>query len=289
MPGMVVTARDLDVLDGLTRYYVLSQAQIRRLYFPGDQDGRITRRRIHFLLAEKLLNKTHMQVVNPDRSTAAPLYYPSTAGCQLLALRKDDVRYLTVNTTYPQWQNLVHWHQLADLHITIDASVARQNIVTMPAWHNEFDVVNKDAVEPAEKFQLYTQIRKHPRLVCCPDAAFLLQAGAFRKAQYIELECGTNAPQKAAAEKTPGYAALAAQQLHRKHFPGALSSFNVLLFAPNPDWRDALRKAISKKEGATLWRVASLTDVKPETFLFAPIFYPAGEGEPKPLVKGGSQ
>ena len=94
-----------------------------------------------------------MQVVNPDRSNASPLYYPSKAGCELLAMRKGNVRYLTVNTTCPQWQNLVHWNQLADLHITIDASVARQQLVTMPAWYNEFDVVNKDAVEPSGKGQ----------------------------------------------------------------------------------------------------------------------------------------
>lgn len=286
----MITDRKIAVLKAVAKYRVLGFRQIQTRIYPADKDGRITRRDLTSLLADKLINRTHMQVFNPSRGTAAAAYYPAKAGCELLAIREDDVRYLAVNTTCPQWQNLGHWQELASVAMIIADSIALQTVVTMPLWFNEFDVVSKDAADPAERHSLYTLIRKEPKLVCVPDAAFQLTASiackSASKAYYIELECGTNSPQKAAAEKTPGYAGLAAGKLHRRHFPDATDNFNVLMFAPTPNWRDALRKAISKKERPDLWRICSMTDMKPETFLTEPIFYPAGDGPPMSLLKG---
>lgn len=284
---MTVTDRDLKILELLTLFYVLSPAQVRRLVFPNDKEGRITRRRINFLLANDLINKTRQRVFNPMRTDGTPVLYPSKAGCTLLAMRKGDVRYLQANTTAPAMQNIVHWLTLSELHATILDSFARQDRVTMPAWINEFDVVNKDEVDPAKKYELYTVISQTPKKVCVPDAAYVMSDGRFQMANYIELECGTSSPQKAAAEKTPGYAGLDREKLHKRHFPGALDTFRVLMFAPTPNWRDALRKAFALKEGATLWRFASMTEVNAESYLTKPIFYTTADAEPPmALLKG---
>ena len=47
--------------------------------------------------------------------------------------------------------------------------------------------------------------------------------------------------------------------------------------------------SISQKSGGRLWKFASLTDLTPETFLTAPVWYP-GVGDPASLVpqKGGA-
>ena len=284
----MVLPNDIAILKSLARYYVLKTSQIRRLHFQSDKTGRITRRRLSILRTDGYINKTHMQVVNPDRiEHSEPFYFPSKKGTELLTLDTGDTTWIATNCTCPQWQNLVHWSQLSDLHIQIDAALASQQIVQLPKWINEFDVVNKTETDPAKRFTLYTLIRREPKLVAVPDAAFALQVGKFLKAYYVEMETGTNSVHKAAAEKTPGYATMASQQLHHRHFPGSLDSFNVLCFCPHPNWRDALRKGFEKKEGAALWRFCSLTDVKPDaSFFSSPIFYPC-EGEPKALVKGG--
>lgn len=282
---MTVTDRDLAFLKGLARYRVMNFRQVHQRYYATDTDGRSTRRRLSYLHDEKLVNKTHMAVVNPDRGTSAAVYYPSKAGCELLAIRFDDVSYLSVNYTTPQWQNLAHWQVLTTVHCIIEDAIAAQSLITMPAWYNEFDIINKDAVDPSQRYITYVLIRTQPKLCCVPDAALLLAAGTEAKAYYIELECGTNSPQKAAAEKAPGYAALAAGNLHKRHFPTAMDSFHVLMFAPTPNWRDALRTALSKRERPDLWRICSLTDLKQATFLTAPIFYPAGDGPAIFLVK----
>jgi hypothetical protein len=224
-----------------------------------------------------------MEVVNPAAAMAAPVYYPARAGVELLAAH-DDEKWLLTSTRLPQWQHLAHFVAISDLHITADQSVARQAYVTLTDWANEYDVLNKEATAPAERFRLYTLIQQSPKLVCVPDCAFVLEVKGHRKAFYVELERATSAPSKVAAEKTPGYAALHQRQLHKKHFPGVLDDFTVLVTAPDARWRDALRRAFRGKPGIELYRFAATTELTPETFLFGSVWYPC-VGEAVPLVK----
>jgi hypothetical protein len=289
---MTTDDRSFHILLLLATHYTLTASQIRRLVFrpDQDQDGRQTRRLLAQLCEARLINKARMEVVNPLHGSTARVYFPSRAGCELLAVKTGDVRYLLTPTQTPQWQNLRHWTILSDVRITIDAAIRRQSALAMPLWFNEFDTVNKDAERPEDRYRLYTVCRREPRrIVCCPDAAFLLRKGAAAKAYYVELETGSNPPQKAAAEKTPGYASLAAQKLHLRHFPDAPGEFGVLVFAPDAPWRDVLRTCFRQKEGAHLYKFAALTELTPETFLHAPIFYVASDDTPRPLVKGGGQ
>jgi Replication-relaxation len=286
----MLTDRQQTILRALARHYTLTASQVRRLIFrpEQDRDGRITRRLLAALHAQHLLNKCRCEVVNPLYGLTCPVYYPSRQGCELLAVLSGDDRYHLTPTQTPAWQNLRHWVCLSDLRMVLDPAIERQSTVVMPAFFNEFDVVNKDAVEPAERFRLYTLIEREPKKLCCvPDAAFLLRVQSMARAFYVELEMGSNPAQKAAAEKTPGYAALAGKSLFRRHFADA-ADFRVLCFAPDATWRDALRRAFRTKEGMALWKFAALTDVKPETVLHAPIFFPAGDGAATPLVKGAA-
>jgi hypothetical protein len=70
--------------------------------------------------------------------------------------------------------------------------------------------------------------------------------------------------------------------LFRRHFPD-VDSFAVLVFAPNPGWRDGLRKVFAKKERPDLYRFVSMSDLTADNFLFEPHFYSIDKG-PLPLV-----
>lgn len=287
---MITDDRSFQILLLLATHYTLTASQIRRLVFRPEQDadGRQTRRLLAKLCETRLVNKTRMEVVNPTHGSTARVYFPARAGCELLAVKTGDVRFLLTPMQTPQWQNLRHWTILSDVRIAIDAAIRRQSIVEIPLWFNEFDVVNKDAERPEDRYRLYTVCQSEPRrIVCCPDAGFLLKKGTAAKAYYVELETGSNPLQKAAAEKTPGYVSMAAQKLHTRHFPEAAEEFGVLVFAPDAPWREALRKCFRPKEGAHLYKFAALSDLTPETFLHAPIFYLAEGDEPRSLVKGG--
>jgi hypothetical protein len=223
--------------------------------------------------------------VSPVMGAPAPVYYPSRVGCAFLAEQKEDARYLRVCVQTPNWQHLYHWVQVADTHILLDQAALRTPGVTVDEWLGEWSVANPEAASPEKRFRLYTLLCDNPRLVCAPDAAFLLAKGGFRKVFYLEIDRDTTkSAERVAASKCQGYAALAERCLHTKHFPAAtIDKFTVLLIAPDAKRREALRRSLAGKPGADLWRFASLPDLTPETFLTQPVFFPCS-GEAKPLV-----
>jgi hypothetical protein len=175
---------------------------------------------------------------------------------------------------------------VSETHIALNEAIRLQSPVTVNGWLNEWDVCNKDESAPEKRFRLYTLIRESPRLVCAPDAAFLLTVRGHSKVFYLEQDRNTSGVFQIASSKTPGYAAMAEQQLHRRHFPeSTLDDFSVLMVAPTPKRRDALRKAIRDKGAAKLWRFAAAGEVQPDKFLHEPIWCPV-DGEPTPLIKG---
>ena len=56
-------------------------------------------------------------------------------------------------------------------------------------------------------------------MVCVPDAAFLLSFKGASKVYYLEQDRATSGAQQIANSKTAGYAAMAENRLHRRHFP----------------------------------------------------------------------
>ena len=285
----MLTDRDIQILTLLVRYYLLSRDQIQRLCFSSIAStrsaARKTRERLQHLLALGLIHRHNFEFYNPAAGRPAPLYHPSRKGCEFLAEHFGDERYLATTIHTPLAQHAMHWIALSETHITLDAAIGRQQAVQLDGWINEFDVVNKHESAPEKRFRLYTLLRESPRLVCAPDAAFMLSVAGHRKVFYVEQDRGTSGVRHIAASKTPGYAAMAERHHHRRHFPETtFDTFTVLVVAPSPRRRDALRHAIANMPGADLWRFVSATELKPETFIDTPIVYPC-DGEPRPLVR----
>lgn len=281
----MITERDIALLQAVARYHVLNRPQIQALCFPADGSGRATRRRLQALVSEHFINRYRLLVHHPREVSAGPVYYPAPRGCEFLAEYFDDERYLTTPTQPPQSHHVFHWLAVSETHLALDAAIARQNRVRLEDWLNEWDVVNKDESAPERRFRIYTLLRESPRLVCAPDAAFLLSVDSHKKVFYLEQDRDTSGVRRVAASKTPGFAELAQRGLHRRHFPeSTVPTFTVLMIAPNARRRDALKKALDGKPGAELWRFAAAPELTPETFLYRPIFHPC-RGEPMPLVR----
>lgn len=284
----MLTERDFTVVRAVARYYVLNRPQIQRICFPDDKGGRITRRRLQTLVDEKLISRLRVLVHHPHFGSPGPVYYPSQKGCEFLAEHYENERFLAGCTQPPQSHHVLHWLAVSETHMALDEAIARPSQVQLINWFNEWDVVNADESAPERRFRLYTLLRESPRLICAPDSAFMLAVGEHRKVFYLEQDRNTSGVRQVAASKTPGYAALAERQLHRRHFPETtFNTFTVLAIAPTPQRRDALRKALREKPAAALWKLASATDLSPEGFLFAPVFFPV-EGEPTALVRSES-
>lgn len=285
-----LTPRDVSVLAALARYYVLTREQVQRLCFPDDPNGRVIRRLLQAMVAERYANRHTLYPVLPTCGSPAPVYYPAKHGCEFLAAHTGDEHFALACTTPPQPNNLLHWIAITDAHITLDTAAGRLDAVTLSDWLNEWDVANKDESEPDKRFTLYTLLERSPKLVCAPDAGFVLGVTTGgttrRKAFYLEFDRGTVSGTRIAASRPRGYAELAARRGHRRHFPGVtVDPFAVVLLAPSRARRDNLRKELAGKPGAELWKIAALPEFTPETALTGSIYYPCGDGEPPPLVR----
>ncbi len=276
--------RDIEIIASVARYYTLTRAQINRLHFPNDHDGRITRKRLSIIHGDELVNRTNMQVVNPSMGAPAYVYYPSAKGCAFLAQELKDDRFKATCTLTPNWMYLYHWVEVAQTHITLDQAVAQLADVSVVDWISEWSIANPDESEPEKKYKLYTKLGQ--KLVCAPDAAFLLDKEGFRKAFYIEQDRDTTKnADRVAAQKCHGYAGLFEKRLHiGRHFPTTnVEKFTVLFVAPTLKRRDSLRAAFRSKPASWLYKFASLTELAPESFLTAPIWHPC-DGDPGAII-----
>jgi len=284
----MMTDRCIHVLFAVATYFCLSRVQLQRLCFESDRTGRVTRRRLQALVQQKLLNRHRAEVRYANSAPAGSVYYPSEKGNQFLAEHTGDDAYLLTPTQCPQAHHIMHALAESDTHITFDAALAAQDRVQCGGFLNEWDVCNKDEQNPERRFRLYTLLQENPRLICAPDAAFLLtlacQSSSFSKIFYVEQDRGTTGAFQMAARKHKGFAQLYQRQLHRRHFPETnVETFTVLGIAHNDRRRDALRRAFKGKDGSDLWKFASAIELTSDTFLFEPIWYPV-DGDPMPLV-----
>ena len=284
----MITQRDIAVLLALYRYYVLNRPQLQRLCFADDKTGRVTRRRLQVLHAARFVIRQRVIVDHPHLPAPGSIYFLAKRGREIVAEHLGDPAALTAPLQAPPPHHVLHWIAVSDTHIVIDQAIAAQHAVRLDGWINEYDVISTDESAPEKRFRLYTLLPSgNSRLICAPDAAFLLSVAGHSKVFYLEQDRSTSGVRQIAARKPPGYAALAEYRLHRRHFPQAsVDTFTVLLIAPTARRRDALRQALSEKPGSALWRFATAVDLTPDSFLHEPIFYPT-VGEPVTWVKSG--
>ncbi len=281
----MIDERHIAILRAVARFFVLNRAQVQRLCFPTDGGGRVTRRHLAALIQQGLLGRLQVEVVVPGSGSTAPVYHPTRKGLEFLVEFTEDPRWLDVSTRRPNPHHLFHWLAISETHLVLDAALAAQREVCCVDWLNEWDVAHAEAAEPERKFRLYTLIQPKPRLVCAPDAAFLLAVDGETKVFYLEQDRNTSGVYQIACSKSPGYAALAARGLHRRHFPTAtLDRFAVLSVSPTARRRDALRRALADRDGAALWRFAAMDELTPDALLFEPVWHRC-DGPAGPLVQ----
>ena len=82
---MIVTENDIQILALLAKYYVLTREQIQRLCAPHLVSGRSLRRRSMKLRQDDYLFRHRVPVALPGKFGAAPVYYLTKKGTELLA------------------------------------------------------------------------------------------------------------------------------------------------------------------------------------------------------------
>ncbi len=270
--GVVITDKNLLVLEMLARYYVLTRKMIQDMCFPHVRSSRSVCERIRKLKKEGFLSQANMQVVLSGQS-ASPVYYPNRKTAETLAAAHDDDGYLNIYIKPPATRLLFHWIEIAKTHYLADQAVGNSDLIKMPQWHNEWEVVNKDVPNKNLHFTIHSILRQEPTVVCQPDAAFLIECGRHRKVFYVEVDRGTDSIRRIVRKKPAGYAGMKQQCRHLKHFPtSTLDSFSVLFITTTEHRRDELIRRLSEKEGSHLWRAACRSEIEPETMFFKPVW-----------------
>lgn len=278
--------RDIPVLLALARYFLLTRHMVQALCYRSDTDGRLTRRRMAALCRDRYIKRLTLQVINPRDGAPSPVYILDSRGCQFLAEQFRDDRYLCKPTSVARPMHMQHYLAVARTHIVLDQAID-QSDVQLAAWFHEDEVVNPEESETRRQFKLYTELKKQPKLVCVPDAGFLLDTDGHRGVFYLEQDRDRSYSHKrVAATKSPGYAELFRRRMHRRHFPTTtLNRFVVIMIAPNDKRRDALRRAFKNKDSAELWRFAAEPDLSPSSFLHKSIWFRTDNDDPEPLVR----
>jgi len=287
---MILQSRDIEVLTYLARYFILSTRQIRELAFPDDTTGRITRRRLNKMVAAEFLRKRRMQVVHPDDGSVTPVYHLTKLGREFLAGHLDDDTYLWKPVEPSQPQHLFHYLAVSETHRLFDRALKAHSEVRVPKWVNEDESVNPEEPDRAKRLQLGTKFDSGSKVICLPDAGFLLEYRDHRVVVYLEQDRDTFFHDRVAARKSPGYRQLSTVRGHRKHFPETtLDFFFVLFVAPTRKRADQLRRAFAKKNHdqkvSKVYRFAAFEELNEENLFFDAMLSCCHHGERVPLIK----
>lgn len=283
---MVLQERDIEVLSHLARYFMLNSRQIRDLCFADDQSGRITRRRLNKMVHADYLRRRRMQTVSMDSGAATPVYHLTRTGREFLAAHFDDDALLLKPIEPSQPQHLFHYTAVAETHRLFDRALETEQRVRLLRWINEdepFIVENK-------KRHLRTEFTSGSKVVCIPDAAFLLEYDDHKLVVYLEQDRDTFFHDRVAARKSPGYRELLRATKHMSHFPDStLSQFLILFVAPTAKRADQLCRAFAKKnkdqDVAKLYRFGAYPEFTDANLFFDPLWRCCHRSEPAALVR----
>src|SRR5437016_3639810 len=96
------TERKIRFKMAVARHYTLTRAMIQDVC--GETNDRQMRRWLQQDVAEGLLNRTHMEVSNPDmRDGPTPVFFPSRKGLEFLAAHTGDESWLKKCCLTPNW------------------------------------------------------------------------------------------------------------------------------------------------------------------------------------------
>lgn len=285
---MVLQDRDIEVLASLAHYFILNSRQLREICFPEDSTGRVTRRRLSKMMHAGFVRKRNLHVVNPADGSTAPVYHLAKDGREFLAGHFDDETLLAKPLEPSQPQHLYHYVAVSETHSLFDKALRQHTDVTIPQWVNEDEFVNPDEPDKSQRRLLRTSFDS--RIVCLPDAAFLLGYQQQNVVVYLEQDRDTFFYDRVAARKSPGYQQLLSKSVHQQHFPDTtLPFFFVLVVTPTAKRAEQLRRAFAKRnqdhDVQKTYRFASLDELNATNLLFEPMLSCCHHTERVPLIK----
>ena len=269
--SVVITEKNLQVLETLAKYYVCSRSMIQEYCFPHVKSSRSVCERLRKLLKAGYISQARMEVVVRGQH-ATPIFHPNKKTAETLVAYYDDAAYANIFCKPPSGRLLFHWLEISKVHRLLDLAVEFNDEIEMPEFYNEWEPINKDAVN-SNLFSLSCELQKEPRISCAPDAGFLIEKGGQKKVFYMEIDRGTDSVKRVCSKKPKGYTRLQEINQHFRHFPAAtVSEFSVLFITTSEYRRNELVKGFQKLDGSSLWKFATYSDVTSNSFFVEPVW-----------------
>jgi hypothetical protein len=268
---IVITEKNLQILELLASYYVLKRSTIQEILFPHVKSARSVCERLRKLVREGYISVASMEVVLRGSGNSAPVYHPNKKTAETLAAIHDDSSYERVYCKPPSGRLLFHWLEISQLHYIVDLSIENSEAAKLHAWFNEWEPINKNAMRQSDLFSLYSEFDKTS---CAPDAGFLVEnrTGAL-KSFYLEADRGNDSLKRIVSKKPGGYNRMFELQRHLKHFPAStVPGFSILFVTTTEHRRDELVKSSAQFDPHRLWKFACRNDINADTFFFGSVW-----------------
>lgn len=274
-PEMLLTERDLAILEDVWRYGLLTTSQIESLRAaePRPKHRFVSRltltRRLKLLFHHRYLRR----IARPQvQGSLEPVYVLDTEGARVLSLRHGEVR-ARVPSRLPKTVALDH------LLATVQMRVA---LATASHFSEDAKTLGLGITEwlPGEKVRFKVPLegigQRRQNVNIIPDAGIILRAEKYRNYAFLEVDRGTE-PQRTLTEKARAYAAYWQTGGFARDFslPSQMG-FWVLFVAPGPKREQTILKAVGAIQGPKLmFRVTQAENIVPDR-LASPVWL---EGE----------
>jgi hypothetical protein len=271
-PAMLLTARDLSLLEDVWRFRFLTTSQIETLRAHDRQEARrfasrlTLTRRLKLLFHHRYLRRIARPLAQGSRE---PVYVLDAEGARLLSLRHGEVKACPPSRL-PRQAALDHLLDIVQMRLSLEVGVQSGT------GAHEKSGSGSEPVEwlAGEKVRFRVQVeevgRRRQAVSIVPDGAATVRLGSARHYAFIEMDRGTE-PQRTLAAKGQAYLAYweSGGFAHDFGVPRGLG-FRVLFVAPTARRAQLILKAIAGLPGPRqLFRVALAEDITPERLLGA--------------------
>lgn len=281
-----IHSRDLAIMRDFLEVGFLDMPTIHARHFPNDKTTKACLRRLRLLCEHDLITTAQISVAYATFQSGRPQrifritqrgaeVYATLTGMPLMALHRRD----------PQPETVLHRLGMAKLRLTVNDACALQDF-PKPRWIGEYDTVPGIGLDAKhhERFVLCEKFTTEDgaKATCWADASCHLQIpGNSSGSQqtwhhllvYWEHDRSTEML-KQVARKMPGYAALLAAEVYRKHWPELpRPTVRVFFVVPSRDRLENIARTIRTMPGSEFVRLAAVGDIIPRGFFTEPVWH----------------
>jgi Replication-relaxation len=275
--GRVIQPRDIDVIEAVWRFRVLTQKQIEQLFFGSRETARY---RLQYLFDGGYLDRKFLPpVMGMGRSPT--LYILDRLGLEQLRLERgyDDLRWYGTSKDLST-QFLEHTIAINDVMVALTLA-CRKHQFEIEGWKTENEIK-----ADFDRVNIKAPSGKRESVPLLPDAIFSFIAFGQRNRCLLELDRGT---EKTATfkEKITAYTAYFENGTYEARYQTTAGRVLTVISSRYSgekrltDLKQATEQAGGKKR---FWFTTSKS-ITPDTILFSPIWQLATESQPRELVK----